>query len=279
MSDDCGRSDHDDDLEFETDSTVGANQRQGEQFGDQPEEESQPVNQEQQRILNLVNTWSDEQLLEVEQSVKNYWKKRPPEPDIRQGQRYVDRLEELKGQQRNLQEQLTAQRERVEALGKPRSWRYPFGSSPEDVEVAAMDVALTQVELKEVKTKMTSIRQSFNTWQEPVKRFNKWRNSELGQSMHQAQSIIQLPLVQERLHVIHREQKRQKVLKTLSEWEKVAQNLDKSEAYRKRIAAVTEEYRQGIPLSEQAKQALTKDFETYQQRQRKLQQRSCGLSL
>ncbi len=267
-----------DDPELVADARIGSNQRQSEQFGDQSKENAQSVEPEEQRLLAIAQGWSDQRLLEVDEVVTQYFKRRPPEPDLTQGQRYLDRFDKLKAKQKRLQGQLSERRQRVETLGPPRSLMHPFGSPAKEVEAAKFNVSLTQVELKEVAQQMESVKRAFKDWQGPVKRFNEWRNSELGQSMQKAQTMLQMPAVQARLMGIQAAQQRQKVLEALQEWGAIAQKLGKPEAYRQRIREIAEDYRRGMPLSDRAKQAFTKDLEAYQRTQRQGQRRSRGFS-
>lgn len=268
-------------LELAADASAGADQRQSEQPGNQPEEaaESVAVDREQPRLLAIAQGLSDEALVELEQEVSQFFAQAPPEPNFVQIQSQQDRLNLLLLEHQKLSTKRREKQQRVDDLGPARSPQHPFGASPQDVEAAELEVRLVQYEIGDVTRQIQTVRRSLKDWEAPVKRYEAWLNGARFPVMREAQQMLQVPAVRERLTEIHRVQRRQQGLKALQAWEAIAQKLGRPEAYLQRIREVREEYRQGVPLSDRAKEACRQDLATYQQRQRQVQRRSRGLSL
>jgi chromosome segregation ATPase len=102
--------------------------------------------------------------------------------------------------------------------------------------------------------------------------------------MHQCRAIVQLEPVQERIAQIYQAQeqqrKKQEALNLLQEWKQTAIQLGRPQGYVQRIQEITEDYRQGKPLTENQREHLTHDFSDYREqlRQKQSQQQNRGFS-
>ena len=279
-----GVGDHprgDDDPQSITDANIGADQRAGEQSGNQSEKDTQSVEIEaaQQRLVAIAHDLTDEALIQMQQEMERYFKQAPKRPDYAQVQRYQDQVKALTTDYQALMAKQREKQKTVDDLGPARSLFHPFGSPRQEVEAAELEVTLTKYEVSEMTQKIQTVRRSLKALEEPMKRYEEWSHSKRSHTMREIHKMLQIPVVQERVTGIHEAQKREKGLKVLLEWEVIAQKLGKPEAYGKRIREITEDYRQGVPLSDRAKKALTQDLEAYQQSQKQVQRRSRGLSL
>jgi hypothetical protein len=255
---------------------AGADERADEQPRDPTEETAEANSLTETEVdpeLAIAQAWSDADLLAISQRVQTYFQQPPPEPDWQAGERLSLACDEL-AQQTQSQAQILLQRQQeLERLGVKQSWHHPFGSPAQIHDAATARSDLARSELATLKRQLNQTRQTFLDWQRPAKRYHEWRYSELGKQMHQAKAVLDLEPVQERLTQLHQEQQRQKGLKVLKEWEKVAICLDRSEPYLQRIQELMTAYRAGEPISERAKQALQQDMTAYLELQERQQQR------
>jgi conjugative relaxase-like TrwC/TraI family protein len=278
---------------------AGADQQENEQSGDTDEQAAQapevedPVAQQIQRHLEIAQSWSDDQLLSIAAAVEDYFRAPPPKPDGAIAQQLQDSLKQLRTQHRQLQGFIREQRETLKDLGPARSWKYPFGSNPKEVQAAEQALEQTQSQSMTVVSRIHQTESAFASWQEEARTYLAWERSDEGQQMHQCHAIVQLEPVQERITQIHQTQeaicqaqekqrKRQEAMETLREWKQAAIKLGRSDDYVHRIQAITEDYGKGQPLNKNQIERLSQDLAAHREQLRQAQvqkQRQRGFSL
>jgi hypothetical protein len=100
--------------------------------------------------------------------------------------------------------------------------------------------------------------------------------------MHQYRDILKLEPVQERITQIHqaqeqirqaqeRQRQKEKALEALQGWQQMAIRLGRPQGYVQRIQEITEEYKQGKPLTDQQHERMKQDLMDYQEQLRQAQ--------
>jgi hypothetical protein len=276
---------------------AGADQQESEQFGDpdaqtaQTPEVEDPEVQQIQRHLEIAQTWSDEQLLSIVAAVEDYFRAPPPKPDVEMAQALQDSLKHLRNQYRHLQSLVREQRETLKDLGPAWSWKSPFGSNPKEVQAAEQALEQTKSQSMTVASRIHQTEGAFASWQADARTYLEWEGSDKGQQMHQCREIVQRSPVQERIARIHQAQeqirqaqeqqrKKQEALNLLKDWKQTAIQLGRPQGYVQRIQEITEDYRQGKPLTENQIERFNQDFADYREqvRQEQAQQRHRGFS-
>jgi conjugative relaxase-like TrwC/TraI family protein len=278
---------------------VRADQQENEQSGDPDEQTVQapevedPQVQQLQRHLEIVQSWSDDQLLSIAAAVEDYFRAPPPKPDVEMAQQLQDSLKHLRTQHRQLQGLIREQRETLKDLGPARSWKYPFGSNPKEVQAAEQRLEQTQSQSMTVASRIHQTESAFASWQEEARTYLAWERSDEGQQMHQCRAIVQLEPVQERITQIHQAQeairqaqekqrKRQEAMETLQNWKRTAIQLGRPDAYVQRIQEITDDYGKGKPLNENQIERMSQDLVEHREQLRQAQiqqQRQGGFSL
>ena len=224
--------------------------------------------------MAIANGLSDDELIEREQRVKKFFAQAPARPDFAKIQGYKAQIAQLQRQSQELLEAEQQKKQELDTLGPARSLFFPFGAPPQDVEAAELEVRLVQYDIDDVEEKIQTAKKSLKTWDEPLKRYQRWQQSPEFEGMQESQKMLQVPAVQERLQGIRQVQERQQVLKRLQAWEAIAQSLGRPDAYIQRIREIREEFRQGGDLSDQVQKAYRQDMDAYEQQARQSQRRS-----
>jgi conjugative relaxase-like TrwC/TraI family protein len=278
---------------------AGADQWESEQSGDpdqqtvQTPEVEDPQVQQIQRRMEIAQSWSDDQLLSIAAAVEDYFRAPPPKPDGAIAQELQESLKNLRSQYHHLQSFEREQRETLKNLGPARSWKYPFGSNPREVQAAEQALEQTKSQSMNVANRIYQTESAFASWQEEARIYLAWERSNEGQQMHQCRAIVQLEPVQERITQIHqaheairqaqeKQRKRQEAMETLREWKRTVIELGRPEAYVQRIQEITDDYGKGKPLNENQIERLNQDFADHREQLRQAQaqrQRQGGFSL
>jgi conjugative relaxase-like TrwC/TraI family protein len=273
---------------------AGADQQENEQSGDSDEQTVQAPEVEDpqlQRQMAIAQSWSDDQLLSIAAAVEDYFRAPPPKPDGVIAQELQDSLKNLRSQYHHLQSFEREQREQLKNLGPARSWKYPFGSNPKEVQAA--EQALEQTQGMTVVSRIHQTESAFASWQEEARTYLAWERSNEGQQMHQCRAIVQRSPVQERITQIHqaheairqaqeKQRKRQEAMETLREWKRTAIELGRPEAYVQRIQDIADDYGKGKPLNKNQIERMSQDLVDHREQLRQAQaqrQRQRGFSL
>jgi hypothetical protein len=188
----------------------------------------------------------------------------------------------LRTQHRQLQGLIREQRETLKDLGPARSWKYPFGSNPKEVQSAEQALEQTQSQSMIVVSRIHQTESAFASWQQEARTYLAWERSDEGQQMHQCRAIVQLEPVQERIAQIHqaqeairqaqeRQRKRQEAIKTLQDWKRTAIELGRPNVYVQRIQEITDDYGKGKPLNENQIESMSQDLVEYREQLRQAQ--------
>jgi conjugative relaxase-like TrwC/TraI family protein len=279
--------------ELEVQSSARADQWESERSSDSneqvpeaPKVEDPQVQQIQQQMA-IAQAWSDDQLLSIAAEVQDYFSQAPSKPDVNRAEQLYGELERLKEQDRQLRDRVNQQRQALETLGPARSWKYPFGSDPIKVKTAEQQLEQSRTQHESLGRRFQTTQEMFKTWQQEARIYIGWRSGEHGEQLHQYRDILKLEPIQERMGQIHQAQEQQyqkeKALKALQAWKQTAIELGRPQGYVQRIQEVTEDYRQGKPLTENQRERLSQDFTEYReqlrQAQAQQQQRQRGFSL
>jgi hypothetical protein len=266
---------HPDESEREIHSGVGENERTPEQSGN-PDEEIPQTSQ----LEAIALQWTDTELLTNEQKVKAYFTESLPEPDWAEGRRLQDEVKRCSKDWHQASSEARDCKQKVDELGEPRSLWYPLGSPPQEVEAARTRYEEGRLNVFQAEQHLEQAQIGLKGWQQPAQRYQEWRHGPEGKQMHEMKAIVELEPVQERLTQIHAVQKQRKGLEVLGQWERVAIASDRPENYLQRIREITAEFTQGVSVPEKAIDAMTHDYEAYQQKQTIQQQpRHKGFSL
>jgi conjugative relaxase-like TrwC/TraI family protein len=276
-----------------------ADQQENEQSGNTDEQTAQtpevedPQAQQIQRQMAIAQSWSDDQLLAIATAVEDYFRAPPPKPDGAIAQQLQDSLKNLRSQYHHLQSFEREQRETLKNLGPARSWKYPFGSNPREVQAAEQALEQTKSQSMNVANRIYQTESAFASWQEEARIYLAWERSDEGQQMHQCRAIVQLEPVQERITQIHqaheairqaqeKQRKRQEAMETLREWKRTAIELGRPEAYVQRIQDIADDYGKGKPLNKNQIERMSQDLVDHREQLRQAQaqrQRQRGFSL
>jgi conjugative relaxase-like TrwC/TraI family protein len=245
-----------------------------EQVSEAPEVEDPQV-QQLQRQMAISQTWSDDRLLSIAAEVQDYFSQAPLKPDVNRAEQLYGELERLKEQDRQLRDRVNQQRKELETLGPARSWKDLFGSDPQKVKAAEQRLGQTTSQRSMLGQRIQTTQETFRAWQQEARTYRGWRDSEKGEQMHQYRDILKLEPVQERITQIHHAQERQrqkeKALEALHRWQQMAIKLGRPQTYVQRIQAITEDYRQGKPLTDQQHGRMKQDLVDYQEQLRQAQ--------
>jgi conjugative relaxase-like TrwC/TraI family protein len=267
---------------------AGADQWESERSSDSDEqvpeapEVEDPQVQLIQRQMAISQSWSDDQLLVIAAAVEDYFRAPPPKPDDAIAQQLQDSLKHLRTQHRQLQGLIREQRETLKDLGPARSWKYPFGSNPREVQAAEQRLEQTQSQSMTVVSRIHQTESAFASWQQEARTYLAWERSDEGQQMHQCRAIIQRSPVQERITQIHqaqeairqvqeRQRKRQEAMKTLQDWKQTAIKLGRPNVYVQRIQEITDDYGKGKPLNEKQIERMSQDLVEHREQLRQAQ--------
>ncbi|NJR65783.1 MAG: hypothetical protein HC772_11375, partial [Leptolyngbyaceae cyanobacterium CRU_2_3] len=284
---------------LEVQPNARADQWEGERSSDSDEqvpeapEVEDPQVQQLQRQMAIAQSWSDDQLLSIAAQVQDYFKQPPSKPDVNRAEQLQGELERLKEQDRQLRDMVNQQRQALETLGPARSWKYIFGSNPQEVKAAEQRLKQTTSQRSILGQRIQTTQQTFRAWQQEARTYKGWRDSEKGEQMHQYRDILKLEPVQERITQIHhaqeqirqaqeRQRQKEKALEALQGWQQMAIKLGRPQTYVQRIQEITEEYRQGKLLNENQRERMKQDLTAYQEQLRQAQvqqQRQRGFSL
>jgi conjugative relaxase-like TrwC/TraI family protein len=267
---------------------AGADQWEGERSSDSdeqvpeaPEVEDSKV-QQIQRHLEIALTWSDDELLSIAAAVEDYFRAPPPKPDGAIAQRLHESLGALRSQYQSLQSLVREQRETLKDLGPVRSWKYPFGSNPREVQTAQQCLEQTQGQRMMIGNQIHQTESDFKEWEAKARTYLEWERSDEGNQMHQCRAIVQLEPVQERITQIHQAQeairqaqesqrKKQEAMETLQKWKQTAIKLGRPDVYVQRIQEITEDYGKGKPLNENQIERMSQDLVDYREQFRQAQ--------
>jgi conjugative relaxase-like TrwC/TraI family protein len=267
---------------------AGADQWEGERSSDSDEQVPEapqvedPQVQQIQRQMAIAQSWSNDQLLFIAAEVQDYFKQPPSKPDVNRAEQLQGELERLKEQDRQLRDMVNQQRKALETLGPARSWKYLFGSNPQEVKVAEQRLEQTTSQKAMLGRRIQTTQETFRAWQQEARTYIGWRDSEKGEQMHQYRDILKLEPVQERITQIHQAQEqirqaqeqirqKEKALEALQGWKQMAIKLGRPQTYVQRIQAITEEYRWGKPLNENQHERMKQDLTAYQEQLRQAQ--------
>jgi hypothetical protein len=267
---------------------AGADQWEGERSSDSDEqvpeapEVEDPQVQQLQRQMAISQTWSDDRLLSIAAEVQDYFSQAPSKPDVNRAEQLQGELERLREQDRQLLDRVAQQRQTLETLGPARSWKYLFGSNPQQVKAAEQRLEQTTSQRSVLGRRIQTTQETFRAWQQEARTYMGWRDSDKGEQMHQYRDILKLEPVQERINQIHqaqeqirqaqeRQRQKEKALEALQGWQQMAIKLGRPQTYVQRIQAITEEYRQGKPLTDQQRERMKQDLTAYQEQLRQAQ--------
>jgi conjugative relaxase-like TrwC/TraI family protein len=268
----------------------GEDERTVEQHRDSAEEATQTEVGETAALIAIACQWSDTELLDYEQQVKEYFKTILPEPDWEEGKRLHTEVNRWSTAYHQAVRVYRDCQEEVKRLGEPRSLWYPFGSPRQEVEAARGRADESRSELALTKVQLDQVQGKFKKWKTPARQYQEWRHSERGELMHQVKAIVTLEPVQERIQQVQqtqeairqaqeRQRQRQEGLEMLQQWQQIAIRLGRPEGYVQRIQEITQDYGRGQSLTEKQVDRLSQDFTDYRElmRQVQIQQQQRGI--
>jgi conjugative relaxase-like TrwC/TraI family protein len=271
-----------DGIEREVLPNVGEDERTVEQHREPAEEVAQTEVGETEALSAIASQWSDRDLLDYEQQVKEYFKTILPEPDWEEGKRLQTEANRWSTEYHQAARVYRDCQEEVKRLGEPRSLWYPFGSPRQEVEAARGRADGSRSELAVTKVQLDQVQGKFKKWKTAARQYQEWRHSERGELMHQVRAIVETEPVQERIQQVHqaqeairqaqeRQRRRQEVLEMLQQWQQIAIRIGQPDGYVQRIQAITRDYERGQPLTEKQIDRLSQDFTDYREQMRQVQ--------
>ena len=156
--------------------------------------EEQLTSDTEERFVHIQPTeLTDDKLLEIKSSVKEWLSKRPPEPRwsiISSIQTEINRLKRLKvsGEQR-----IDYQEQELKQLGNPRSLLNPFGVSSDVIEQKETQIRLNQSKLKDIQRKLTTANNNLEKWHSKATAFSDWCSSPKTQEMQKLAKLLLTP--------------------------------------------------------------------------------------
>jgi conjugative relaxase-like TrwC/TraI family protein len=267
----------------------GEDERTVEQHREPAEEAAQTEVGETEALIAIAFQWSDTELLEYEQQVKEYFKTILPEPDWEEGKRLQTEVNRWSTAYHQAARVYRDCQEEVKRLGEPRSLWYPFGSPRQEVEAARGRADESRSELAVTKVQLDQVQGKFKKWKTPARQYQEWRHSERGELMHQVRAIVETEPVQERIQKVQqvqeairqaqeRQRQRQEGLEMLQQWQQIAIRLGRPEGYIQRIQEITQDYGRGQSLTEKQVDRLSQDFIDYREQTRQMQIQQRGFS-
>ncbi|MGA7932444.1 MAG: hypothetical protein WCA35_02580, partial [Kovacikia sp.] len=196
-------------------------------------------------------------------------------PDADRAKQLHDELARLRKREYQLQTVVYRQLERLETLGPARSWSYPFGSNPREVQAAQEGLEQAKNQQRNLAPQIQKAQSSMDAWQAGARAYRNWRDSEKGEQMHQCREILKLEPVRERMTQIHqvqeKERQKQVEIKALQGWRLMAIQLGRPDEYVRRIEEITEERGMDKPLTEHQLNYMKQDSAAYQERMRQVE--------
>ncbi len=145
---------------------------------------------------------TDDKLLEIKSSVKEWLSKRPEEPR----QEIMDSIETEVNRLKRLlasgERRINYQKLELEQLGSPRSLLNPFGVSPDLIEQKKTQIRLNQSKLKDIERELTKANNNLERWQKKAQVFQDWCSEPKTQEMQKLAKLLSTPDNIERLNRI-----------------------------------------------------------------------------
>jgi chromosome segregation ATPase len=129
----------------------------------------------------IAQSWSDDQLLSIAAEVQDYFKQPPSKPDVNRAEQLQGELERLREQDRQLLDRVAQQRQTLETLGPARSWKYLFGSNPQEVKAAEQRLEQTTSQRSVLGRRIQTTQETFRAWQQEARTYMGWRDSDKGE--------------------------------------------------------------------------------------------------